>query len=251
MTIQYCSDLHLEFPENEAWLKAHPIVAQAEVLVLAGNIVPFAVMDRYAWFFDDLAAKFDVVYWLPGNHEYYRSDARLRSGSFKEQIRSNIFLLNNEPVELGDVTIICSTLWSSIGPANEWTIAKSMSDFKVIRYGDQRFRPIHAFQMHRTCRKYIEQAVANAKGKTVVATHHVPTFMNYPEQYRHSELSEAFATELYDYIHDSRIAAWIYGHHHANTPEFQIGGTAMLTAQLGYVQLGEHVNFNSASVLEI
>jgi predicted phosphohydrolase len=243
--------LHLEFPKNEAWIKANAILPEADVLVLAGDIVPFAVMEKYSWFFDDLAGKFKVVYWLPGNHEYYRSDAMLRSGSFKEAIRRNVFLLNNEAIELDDVTLICSTLWSSIGPANEWAISKSMSDFKVIRYGRERFRPIHAFRLHRTCRRFIEEAVATAKGKVVVATHHVPTFLNYPEQYRHSELNEAFATELYDYIDSSNIAAWIYGHHHSNTPDFMIGETAMLTAQLGYVEYGENVGFNPLSTLTV
>ncbi len=181
MTIQYCSDLHLEFPKNEAWLKANPIIPKAEVLVLAGDFVPFAAMERYSWFFNDLADKFEAVYWLPGNHEYYRTDAMLRSGSFKEAIRDNVFLLNNQAVELGDVTLICSTLWSHIGPANEWAISKSISDFKVIQYGKERFRPIHAFRMHCACRSFIEEAVAKGKGKVIVATHHVPTFLNYPQ----------------------------------------------------------------------
>lgn len=182
MTIQYCSDLHLELPDNTKWLKANPLVPSADVLLLAGDIIPFVEMEQCANFFSYLSDHFQATYWLPGNHEYYGGDITQRSGSFRESIRSNVYLLNNQVEQLEGVTLIFSTLWSHISPAAEWDIARAVTDFRSITQDGERFRPLHCNRLHRECRQFMEHAVAAAAGsKILMVTHHVPTLMHYPK----------------------------------------------------------------------
>jgi hypothetical protein len=75
--------------------------------------------------------------------------------------------------------------------------------------------------------------------------------MHYPEMYKTDLLNEAFAVELFPFIESSGIDYWIYGHHHCNTPAFSIGNTQMLTNQLGYVQQGEHLLFDNATIITL
>ena len=70
-------------------------------------------------------------------------------------------------------------------------------------------------------------------------------------QHKGSLLNSAFATELGDFIADSRIDAWIFGHSHANE-EATIGNTRLVCNQLGYVAYGEHlVGFDGGKFIEI
>ena len=75
MKLQYCSDLHLEMSANRAYMQRYPLPVKGDILVLVGDIVPFVVMDDHKDFFDYLADNFAYTYWLPGNHEFYGSDA--------------------------------------------------------------------------------------------------------------------------------------------------------------------------------
>lgn len=244
LKIQYCSDLHLEFRENREFLKVNPIKAEGDILLLAGDIVPFAEMDKHKAFFDEMSDKFETVYWVPGNHEYYYFDAIKKSGIINERIRNNFFLVNNITAFQKGVRLIFSTLWSKISLAYEWQIERGMSDFHVIKYNGSRFSSTQFNQFHQEAREFIENEIKKEfTGQTIVLTHHAPTFMNYPEKYKGDVLSEAFAVELFDLIEPSNIDYWIYGHHHTNTPDFNIGRTKMLTNQLGYVKYNENSTF--------
>ncbi len=252
MKIQYCSDLHLEFQENKNHLKQHPIEPVGDILILAGDIVPFAVMDKHADFFNFISDNFQTAYWIPGNHEYYYFDAATKCGTLNEKIRSNVFLVNNLAVQMDQVRLLFSTLWANIRSAYEWQIEKSVSDFHVIKYNGFRFSSAQFNQLHDESLSFLKQALHhNYTDKTVVITHHVPTFLNYPEKYRGDALNDAFAVELFGLIEENGPDYWIYGHSHFNTPEFEIGKTQMLTNQLGYVKYREHGNFNNEAILNI
>lgn len=252
MKIQYTSDLHLEFPGNKEFLKANPLQPVGDVLVLAGDIVPFAVMDKHKDFFSYVSDNFATSYWIPGNHEYYGYDLATKCGELNEKIRSNVFLVNNISVVQDDVMLIFSTLWSKISPAYEWQIERSLSDFHVIKNGKFRFTAERYNKLHAESLAFLEKELTTESDfKKMVATHHVPTLMNYPEQYKGSLLNEAFAVELFDLIEATEANYWIYGHSHCNTPDFEIGKTQLLTNQLGYVSLGEYQQFDSNKIITL
>jgi predicted phosphohydrolase len=250
MLLQYCSDLHLEFWENRDFLEGTPLQPKGDILLLAGDIVPFVFMDKYHYFFDFISDNFDLVYWLPGNHEYYHGDAALRSGVLYEKVRSNVFLVNNISFIHDGVKLIFSTLWSKISLANEGAIQGSVNDFRLIKFEERLFSPADFNRLHAEGLKFIqEQTAGESTAKTVVISHHVPTFFHYPEKYKGDRLSEVFGVELFDFIEGSGIDYWIYGHHHNNVPDFSIGRTRLLTNQVGYVRADEHHLFNLAKMI--
>jgi predicted phosphohydrolase len=252
MKIQYCSDLHLEFPENKALLKSNPIKPVGDILVLGGDIVPFAYMEKEKDFFDYLSDNFEMTYWVPGNHEYYHSDISKRSGTVNEAIRKNVLLVNNSSFVHENVKLIFSTLWSRLSTAKEQEIEDSISDFHVIRFQGRFLTGAEFNRMHSECLHYImKESGKPFDGRTFVVTHHVPTYRHYPAFYEDSSLNEAFVVELSAFIESSGIDWWMYGHHHFNTPDFSIGGTKMITNQMGYVRYNEHVSFRNDKYLEI
>jgi len=252
MIVQYASDLHLEFSQNQRFLKANPLEPKGDVLILAGDIVPFVALDKYHDFFDYLSDHFDTTYWIPGNHEYYQFDLAKKCGMINEAIRKNVHLVNNITVKQDDVRFIFSTLWSHISSSNQSQLQRSINDFQVIKYNTYRFDVAQFNEQHKECLEFITQALQQeAVEKKVVVTHHVPTLMNYPEKYKGDALNEAFAVELYDLIEVTQPNCWIYGHHHFNTPDFNIGTTQMLTNQLGYVQYGGSQYFSTDKTLNL
>lgn len=252
MKIQYCSDLHLEMPANAAYMKKWPLEPEGEVLILAGDILPFSLHKTEAEFIDYIADHFGMVYWVPGNHEYFGIDAATVANPLLEKLRSNVWLGNNQVLVHKDVSLICTTLWSKINVINALDIQRSVTDFRNIEWEGKRFTTREFNQLHNQSMTFLKGALTEVSTeKKIVVTHHVPTLQNYPNRYKNSPINGAFVTELFELVHDSGAHFWIYGHHHYNIPAFTIGSTTLLTNQLGYVQRGENNWFNRRAVIEV
>ena len=252
MKIQYASDLHIEFPENKEFLKTNPLKPIGDTLVLAGDIVPFAVLDKNLEFFSYLSDNFENTYWIPGNHEYYYYNLADKCGIFHEKIKSNVHLLNNYSLKINDIDFLFTTIWSHISSTNQWRIHSSMNDFRVIKHGDDILSVEQYNILHQESLEFLNEAFTSATtGRSVVVSHHAPTFMNYPTKYKGDTLNEAFAVELFDLIEKYQPDYWIYGHTHSNSVDFNIDKTQLLTNQLGYVKYGEQIRYHNNKIIEI
>jgi predicted phosphohydrolase len=209
-------------------------------------------MDKHNDFFSYISDTFKTTFWIPGNHEYYGSDISDRAGSFNEKIKDNLFLLSNVSVIQEDLKIIFTTLWTSISPANQFEIRQRLSDFHAIKFNRKGLTSDHYNLLHEQCHSFLNDELSKAgTEKKVIVTHHVPTFMNYPEKYKGDNLNEAFAVEMHNDVLRSQADFWIFGHHHSNTHDFVIGSTKLITNQLGYVKYRECPDFNTKKIITV
>ena len=250
MLLQYASDLHLEFPANRQWLTNHPIRPEGDILVLAGDTHYLGQDFNRLPLWNHLSKNFRETYVLPGNHEYYGGyDVRTSLTETKEVLRKNVWLVNNCVVEQPEVRLIFTTLWSRI-ERYVADILLGMNDFKRIRHQGRLIGIEHYNRLHVAAMQFLTSAVHPVPDKKqVVVSHHLPSERCNAPEFRGSALNEAFCVDLTDFIQSSAVDAWVYGHSHRNMPAFDLGGTRMLTNQLGYVQLGEHGSFrNNATI---
>jgi predicted phosphohydrolase len=257
MKIQYCSDLHLEFDANAAFIKNNPIKPVGDIIILAGDIT---LLDFYYSrqiekdFINYLSDNFSYAYLMFGNHEFYDgSDIGILDKLVFENLKSNVALVNNTTTVHDNVKIVFSVLWSKISDKNKITILHGLNDFRLIRYHDKQFLVDDFNKMHEKSVRFIQNELKNLnnKQKTVVATHHVPSKACNSPDFEGSALNEAFIADLDYLIEENNIDYWIYGHIHRNLPEIKIGDTNLLTNQLGYVHYNETMGYRNDAYFEV
>ena len=258
--IQYVSDLHLEFPKNRQWIANHPLEVTGDILLVAGDTayldLPNSECDTYSayQFWDWASEHYNQVIVCLGNHDFYGYyDLSSIPNGFCKQIRQNVHAYYNSVVHLENIDIIVSTLWSKIEPHNAFQTEQSVSDFFRIMYGEHRLTAEDFNHEHERCLAFIKQAVSESDAKKIIVlTHHVPTLLCTAGEFLNSTINGAFTVELGNYIADSKINYWIYGHSHRNI-KAQIGDTLIMSNQLGYLSHSEHLmnGFNTSAMIEV
>jgi Icc-related predicted phosphoesterase len=229
MKIAIGSDIHLEFG---------PIALKnteaADVLILAGDICmarDFEMADkhlyaenkraqRYHAFFEEVSREFPKVIYILGNHEHYNGDFAYSYSILKRHLAvyPNIQVMDKEAVEIGDVTFVCATMWTSMNdedPITLHAVKDMMNDFRNVKnshrmvsrkvplYDNEhfdanpqgyvvrnvighkfkeepgKFSPGDSVEDHKKAIEYINHVLMNDEAKKyVVVTHHTPSWQS-------------------------------------------------------------------------
>jgi len=248
MRVHILSDLHLEFAAFK------PINVNADVVVLAGDV--HTGKNGIKWILKAFPDR-PVIYVL-GNHEFYGQKIPKLISEIKELAqRTNVQVLENDKVEIGDVAFLGATLWTDFRLNGDPVLAEvaaqtGMTDFRRIRVTPsyRRFRPSDARRIHAHSLEWLAQRIEQARGrKIVVVTHHAPSPQSIPARFQNDPLNPAFASNLEPFIVECGAALWIHGHIH-HRADFTVGGTRVVANPRGY-PTEPHTGFDPTLVIEI
>jgi hypothetical protein len=246
MKIQYASDIHLEVMELDGDLASDEdfqmiIEPDAPVLVLAGDIL--TTKTRCAsLFLDWVSRKFEHVFWIMGNHEYY-SNVQIPMKEILAYYRSmcpqNVHILDNETYELDDVLFIGSTLWSYIPEEDRPEVHQYLNDYRMI-YNSTHYKitPVETSFWHVNNVKFLQETLnQNPNKKCVIITHHCPINQgtSHP-QFEGKVTNQAYASNI-TLENTENLKLWICGHTHHN---FMIQRKNYLVTSNQFGYFGEH-----------
>lgn len=240
-SLQIVSDIHLEHRSINYDCIVQPI---ANILALVGDIgSPFLpnLSDFITW----CASKFDHVFYIPGNHEYYNTQA-LTINDINImlddicKLHSNVHFMYNTVYDIGKYTFIGSTLWSHVPDEHIHTIQNIMNDYRYIFATNERRITVAdtnvEYQKNKAfIEKSIQDAIVNNK-IPIVLTHHTPSMKGTSSPMHEGGVScYAFSSTLS--CTPGIIRLWACGHTHYNFHHF-LEGYELISNQFGYNDIG-------------
>ena len=213
LRFQYFSDIHLEFIkpyELEKFL--NKIVPKEPLCILAGDIGnPYS--DNYKSFIKDVHKKFEKIFLIAGNHEYYSHGKSIdETNEYIVSIcskYSNISFLNNNYELYEGYNFVGSILWSKIKNTKyEINDTEFIKDMNISKYNI----------LNEKCLAYLESAL-DKLDNVIVITHHMPSSTLIDSKYKVGSISnynEWFYCDMDEFIckNKDKIKCWIYGHTH-------------------------------------
>ena len=254
--LQYASDLHLKPDSAPFNILIEPA---APDLALCGDIGdPFSQI--YADFIKWVAKRWNRVFLIAGNHEYFSENPNILMSDVEDKIRSvavsagpNVIFLQKEiyAIDSHKILIVGATLWSTPS-LRRWDLLVDgfigspgfRGEYKAIHKLDEYSglpRLIHPSDITNLCNNHIaflQNTLHPAWGnvvegwRVIVLTHHLPT---YEINTAHSTniLKSCYAVALDNLIKEP-VVAWLCGHsHNAKVLRMESGALAALNP-LGY-----------------
>lgn len=233
MKIQIASDLHLEFLEKP--FPGYRVIepADADVLVIAGDI--HRTTEAIAAFAD---WPVPVIY-VHGNHEaYFERYSRLPGNMRTASAHTRVHYLEQDQYVLNGVRFLGCCLWTdycfgSGDPAAAMMEAESkLKDHGAILADHGLFTAQHALALHQEARAWLTLKLNEAfDGPTVVVTHHAPHPASVHPRFAGSIMNAAFVSDLTPLM--GKADLWIHGHVH-DSFDYEVAGTRIVANPRGY-----------------
>jgi predicted phosphohydrolase len=187
-----------------------------------------------------------------GNHEYWGHDFTTAWLEYRKVITlesCNTTLLEKSVYTIGDVTFLGATLWTSFRDGTELDAAlMCMNDFGSIKeFSGQDIIEYHVATTH-----WLGHFLCkHQKEKTVVVTHHLPSFKCINKKYSCSAINGAFAADC-DHLFEDDIKPklWIHGHTH-DSVDTTINGVPVICNPYGYSGYETNPNFSWTKIVEL
>lgn len=261
MKIHILSDLHVEFEPFKLE------ILDADVIILAGDI--HVGLDSVHWAADLLNQTKAHIIFVCGNHEFYRENITLLRSemsqfcnqTFGEDLIPRLHYLEKSAVVIDGVRFLGTTLWTdfllfgeSLRDECMFDGEKYLNDFRLIDMSYRwKFTAKDSVMLFNESVKWLVDELKHNKfnGKTVVVTHHLPSFSSVVPRYTKSLLSACFASQL-DYLM-GYAELWVHGHTH-DSLDYVIDGTHVICNPRGYTRYDGHTensNFDSKLVIQI
>ena len=254
MLIRYASDLHLDnFYKHNIDYKLPELPTDKEtVLILAGDVCETT---RLVGCLEYYASRFAHVVFVPGNHEYYKSDLEYYDTEMQKYFKKhpNIHYLQNDVFETDEVVFIGATLWTDYVNENEQLMqwSNTYMDYYLSTYRRQPLTSAILLQKFKESRDYIfEQMMYYPDKEIVVITHHAPSMRSIHPKFKFAGNNGCYASNLDQDIIDCKPTLWIHGHVH-NSFDYTVGKTTILCNPRGYYPNGLNLHFNEKALVEI
>jgi predicted phosphohydrolase len=158
-----------------------------------------------------------------GNHDYYYRTLSLDTiDRARDGLPERVHVLENETVVVGDVRILGCTLWTDADQGLMAGNALGMQDYDLIKASPERQKEGAIFievedtvAWNQVSKNWLASELAQPfDGKTVVMTHHAPSFRSQQPKYAYHPLASFFCCDMDDLIEEHQPDYWLHGHLH-------------------------------------
>lgn len=246
VSFQVLSDLHLEINQQ---YPSFEIPLCAKHLILAGDIGRLVDYDNYRDFLQKQTDRFEHVFLVLGNHEFYGGTfagglEKARQLEREPSFNGRLVVLHRRRYNIpgSRVTVLGCTLWSKVSHESRDIVRSKIKDFQKIEgwtVDDHNAAHDSDLALLLDEIQSVQQENRRAekqsqKQSILVVTHHAPSLRRTSSpQHENSPWKSAFGTDILSQT-TNRVKVWVFGHTHYTT-DFKECGIRVVSNQRGYV----------------